>query len=253
MAGAHQWTFPVVLRMSREVRKHEKSSETVIITFPTLLDSPYRLANSIELARYNGQLKEFSLHDMLVAAKRRLIELLNERLEYSAPTLATMRPQGHMEYMSRHPLTYKEGDRVTLYKERITVTLDELDFGRYPSDNVTINKDYLADTLIDEILDDKLVAAHWKVERFPDVGIKLFREHLEVSLMNGEVFVGVMLPDTQKCELVFTFWDAVRLYSSLQRRRFRVYRQYRKESANNEARSVFYMRSVLDAEKGDES
>lgn len=250
MKSAHQWTFPLVIRMKRHATL-PKGEETVTLILPSIsvLPSGLSVGIQIEVPRYNSKLKERPLIDFIKEAKPYLVRELNNHLMLVPSSLATLDDMSHRACALGRPDLYAPDPDEQLYKEKVTVRMSELDFDFCCPCDTHADKQRLADSLVKEILDDERVARDWMVVRTPDVGITMMRDGLELTLSHNEVYVRVS-PSSETYEILFGLWDTVRLYSALQRRRFRHYRAQLAKSHENEAMSTLYaMRSMAQQEK----
>tara|TARA_B100000700_G_scaffold311500_2_gene393694 strand:- start:140372 stop:141181 length:810 start_codon:yes stop_codon:yes gene_type:complete len=243
---ADHWTFPVLLKMSRDVDPAHKHNERVWAVFPTFEKAiPYAsVINGIALPRYDAAGKELDLTDMLALARDHLVHQLSRFLLTGAGHLQELVPHTHADYAEQYPALYQGSDNVSLYKERITLRPDELDYTYYEQGSFDFEKFDVVNLLAKELLDDVTVSAFWHVDFTPN-RLVMRREHLTVSLIGHTVSVEVGLPHTQKCALDFDLWETVRLYSILRRRHFRENARYEKRSAKYTGRSTFYALRLL--------
>lgn len=254
MKSTHQWTFPLVIRMKRE-SSLPKGEETVHLILPSTSVLPSGISVGIQcvVPRYNSRLKERPLIDFINEAKPYLIRELNRHLMLVPSSLATLEDMSHRNCAIGRPDIYAHDPDVHIYKEKVTVKLTDLDFDFCCPCDTHADKQRLADSLIKEILDDECESRGWSIVRTPDVGITMSRDVVELTLSHNEVYVRIS-PTSETYEILFGLWDTVRLYSALQRRRFRHYRAQLAKSKENEALSTLYaMRSLAQQEKSHDS
>ncbi len=247
MKVTHQWSFPVILRMNRD---YTKLDDHVQVIYPTFRESNVVVDYLTSIPRYDEEGTEYSLPELVKAAKAHMIHQLNLYLGHDPRELALLDPLDHDSYKKAQPLAYKESTQLILHKAYVDVSLTELDYTNYCAVDLDGDKQTLVDMLVSEILDDEQVEAHWTVKRTPNVGIEMRRDHLTLSLLPHEVYVSVDLPDTETCDVVFDLWSTIRLYSAMQRRRFRYDRQQKQHAVYNERRSALYALRSLSPHRG---